>query len=293
VRAERKKQTVEDSLQLPPDPSDACRQPDPEWLQKYRSAVEHELVKKYPLLKNHDLSAAWSVVRERLPAGPQEPAPNTPQRLRWLVFEEQAKILLVAASEEWRRDGIHLAAEEYKTPVAILLKRRFRSLQPDDLHDVWSDTVEALIRNVHKEGEKGFQQSGSLFAYLTRIAWCRAVDLLRSRAANRRELLLDESALATLSGAQTELDPGEQTELRRLVDEALRRLPDKQRLTMTLYLLHHPESEDMSFLTEEVNRTLGETLSVFAVKGNLKHARQKVREFLRNQGYAIGAGGDE
>lgn len=103
--------------------------------------------------------------------------------------------------------------------------------------------------------------------WLMRIATNAAIDLLRRRAVRRTELL-DES-LAAASGSPAR--DAEQAELRQRLAAALARLPERQRVAVTLFDLEgyaHAEIADILKIPEGT------------VRSDVFHARRKLRESL-------------
>jgi RNA polymerase sigma-70 factor (ECF subfamily) len=122
----------------------------------------------------------------------------------------------------------------------------------------------------------GFQGRSSFKTWLLKVVSNAALDLGRQRG--RRENLNGESgadADAEIPAAAD--DPGrdlERADLRRLLDEALARLPDAQRRTFVLHV-------DGELSYREVAEILG--ISIGTVMSRLFYARRRLRALLADQ----------
>jgi hypothetical protein len=259
-----------------------------------RTDVEEDLRRRTPALAALDLTRAWErgtvVLGDKARGGRLSDRVLLADLLAVQVFDEQVKLLLTDPDHARQQLGLVLVEPRYKGPVAAVVRGRLPYLSPDDLADVWRDTVKNLVQTV-RAGT--FRPTGELVAYLATVACRRAIDMKR-RQKVREALSLDE-ALASLVQASRDstLDgPTEEEEFRQLLDTAISRLPAKQRQTMESYVTHFPNSMNMNFLRQEVVNASGEDTTVEAVKRNLAVGRRKVSEYLQTQGYTIGAGGE-
>jgi RNA polymerase sigma-70 factor (ECF subfamily) len=160
------------------------------------------------------------------------------------------------------------------------LFRRYRSLayriayrllgrEADALDAVQEGFIKALT-HLH-----GFQGRSSFKTWLLRVVSNAALDLGRQRS-RREAASLDatEANEQELTPLLTWADPAaglEREELRQLLNQALRTLPEAQRKTFVLHV-------DGGLNYREVAETLG--ISIGTVMSRLFYARQKLRAYL-------------
>jgi len=259
-----------------------------------RPDVEKDVRDKMPELGDLNLSRAWDagagVVADKARKGQLSDKLPLVQVLGLQVFDEQVKILLTDPDPARQQLGLRVIDPRYKYPVASVVRREFPDLTSHDLADVWSETFKDLLQAV-RDGT--FHPTGDLVSFLITVAKRRTIDLQR-RQKVRKAISLDMAIASLVSGPRdsTVVAPNEEDEFRQLLDTAVEMLPPKQRLAMATFISHFPDSKDMGFLRQEVEKATGEDTTLEAVKRNLAVGRQKVSEYLQAMGYTIGAGGD-
>ncbi len=144
---------------------------------------------------------------------------------------------------------------------------------PASAEDVTQEAFFSAYRNISR------YRGGSLRAWLLAIVTNRARDVLRSPAHRRASSL--EQYTEGGDPADPWPDPGpqpdesaERAETVRLVRDAVARLPDDQRLVVTLVDLQGLDYQEASLATG---------VNIGTVKSRLFRARQRLRELLRDQ----------
>jgi RNA polymerase sigma-70 factor (ECF subfamily) len=147
-------------------------------------------------------------------------------------------------------------------PRARILARRLMQ-DPDDADDLVQD---AFLRALEKIGS--FDVSRAFEPWFTRLLVNLGLDQRRKQAVRKTEPRDPERFAGTSSPSAD----AERSELGRALESALGRLPDRQRLIMTLF-------EIDGHSTEEVSRMLG--VSQVTVRWHLHQARRTLREALK------------
>ncbi len=135
-------------------------------------------------------------------------------------------------------------------------------------HDDADDLTQDVFVKVWKHLEN-FRQDAQLFTWIYRIATNECLNFLSSK---RRKFLLPLTDISAELLAKAEADPalaGDEIELR--LQQAILRLPDKQRLVFNLRYYDEMPYEQMA----EVTGT-----SVGALKASYHHAVKKVEEYV-------------
>jgi RNA polymerase sigma-70 factor (ECF subfamily) len=174
---------------------------------------------------------------------------------------------LLARAAAGDRPALELLFRRYRGP-AYQVAYRLLGNEADALDAVQEGFVKALTHLA------GFQGRSSFKTWLLRVVGNAALDLGRQRG--RREIFSLDAAGDGEDGAVpgVEEDPGrgvERADLRRLLDEALARLPAPQRQTFVLHV-------DGGLSYREVAEALG--ISIGTVMSRLFYARQKLRGHL-------------
>jgi len=140
-----------------------------------------------------------------------------------------------------------------------------------------------LIQLARRALNGQFRAEGSLYGLIWRIAFCRAVDLLRRQNRWRRCRQAREEALemASLVGPECELLV---EELLEAIREAIRELPGQQRHVWEAYadLQFERHKED---LVAKASERAEKRLSWKTVQRALREGKQKVISSLRRRGY--------
>ncbi|HEX8330585.1 MAG TPA: sigma-70 family RNA polymerase sigma factor [Hymenobacter sp.] len=135
-------------------------------------------------------------------------------------------------------------------------------------HDDADDLTQDVFVKVWKHLEN-FRQDAALFTWIYRIATNECLNFLSSK---RRKFLLPLTDVGAELAAKIEADPAlAGDEVERKLQQAILRLPDKQRLVFNLRYYDEMPYEQMA----EVTGT-----SVGALKASYHHAVKKVEEYV-------------
>ena len=162
-----------------------------------------------------------------------------------------------------REQAFTLLVEHFKEQLYWQIRRMV--LSHDDADDVLQNTFMKAWT-----GLDGFRGDAQLSTWLFRIANNETINFLERR---RQQMSLDEDGVASVA-ATLQSDPyfdGDETE--RQLQEAIARLPDKQRQVFNLKYFQEMKYEDMSTL-------LG--TSVGALKASYHHAVKKIADFFQS-----------
>lgn len=181
--------------------------------------------------------------------------------------------------------GLMVAAidRQYRRPLCRWLARAFPGLSAEDREDVWADALTDVLQAAR---QPRFRTDLPLPPWLRRIAFARAVDLVRRKRLQRQ-------ALHTLQGR---FDPAVGrpraipvavlgTELLTLVRGRILRLPQRQRLVLEVYVAHFPDSARLAVLRQQVSRATGVAESPAAIKRALQEGKRKLAVWLARHGY--------
>lgn len=153
----------------------------------------------------------------------------------------------------------------YKDKVYWTARRFLRD------HDEADEVVQQSFLKAYK-GLKTFRSDSGVFTWLYRITVNTALNVLRKQRA-REFLGIDE--LTSESGPESDR-PDEQYERREekaLVEEAIRRLPEKQRAVFVLRFYDQLSYEEIA---EILNTSVG------GLKANFFHAMRKIEEYVKS-----------
>lgn len=137
-------------------------------------------------------------------------------------------------------------------------------------HDDADEVVQESLLKAYR-GLKTFRSDSGVFTWLYRITVNTALNALRKRKA-REFLGIDE---LTGERGPTSDRPDEQferTEERTLVEEAIRRLPEKQR---AVFVLRFHDQLSYEEIAEILNTSVG------GLKANYFHAMRKIGEYVK------------
>ena len=211
--------------------------------------------------------------------------------------ESRIKVLL-AGNEDDVAAGLNWVDQNYRYKICGLLRRRFPGLLPEDLPEVWQDSLVSLYRMT---SQGTFERDGALDGLVWTLAMRRAQDRLRRNASwyhpidARMQEMREPQSLERWQA----LDAMQRRELVELICESITRLPPRQNLVWRTYVTHYPDSERLDFLTDEVRKVLQQSradaadqdpdksLSKKAVSQALYAGREKIREDLKRKGYEL------
>ena len=177
-------------------------------------------------------------------------------------------------------EGITLVHQRYGHEMAHRIRARFRGLQPDDVGDIWRNTLVALARSAC---EGRFKEEGSLPCLVWRITKFRALDFLREK--NRRRQCQQE--LQESMGEDCIMQFDVDIPLEDLLDAiraAIETLSGRQRAVLLAFANTGFDRHDEDFVSE-ASRLAGRLLTRAQVCEALSNGLKKVAEYLRRRGY--------
>lgn len=137
-------------------------------------------------------------------------------------------------------------------------------LNHDDADDVLQNTFIKVFRNIN-----GFKGESALYSWLYRIATNEALTFLNEKA-KKRGLSADDLIADTAKNLQADVFfEGDEIQLK--LQQAIARLPEKQRIVFNMRYYDELKYEDMATVLET---------SVGALKASYHHAVKKIEEFV-------------
>lgn len=136
----------------------------------------------------------------------------------------------------------------------------------EDADDVLQNTFIKVWKSIDK-----FREESSLYTWLYRIATNESISFLNS---NKRRSFMPLNNLSEYLVKNLESDPyfeGDEIQLK--LQEAIVRLPEKQRIVFNMKYFDEMKYEDMSKILDT---------SVGALKASYFHATKKIEEYLKN-----------
>jgi RNA polymerase sigma factor (sigma-70 family) len=164
--------------------------------------------------------------------------------------------------------------------MADRIRARFRTLQPDDIGDIWNDALFALARSA-LVGR--FKEEGSLHGLIWKIARCRAIDFLRRQGI--RSQCQEPPEETTHADRMFCFDEDiSLDELLKTIREAIRTLSGRQRSVLEAFANSGFNRKDDDFVAE-ASKLAREPLTRTQVCEALSKGLEKVAEYLRRRGY--------
>lgn len=137
----------------------------------------------------------------------------------------------------------------------------------DDADDVLQNTFVKVWRSIDK-----FREESTLYTWLYRIATNESITLINS---NKRRSLIPMNDTSEFLMNNLTADPHfEGDEIQMRLQEAILKLPEKQRIVFNLKYYEEMKYEDMSQVLDT---------SVGALKASYHHAAKKIEEYLKNR----------
>jgi RNA polymerase sigma-70 factor (ECF subfamily) len=177
----------------------------------------------------------------------------------------EREVLIQIQNKETQKEGFERIVREYSEQLYWQIRRMV--LSHDDADDLLQNTFMKAWINIEY-----FRADAKLSTWLYRIALNECLTFLnKQRAANT--LSIDDSEAATIQ--KLESDPyfsGDRIQL--LLQKALLRLPEKQRMVFNLKYYQEMKYEQMS----EILGT-----SVGALKASYHHAVKKIEQYINEE----------
>ena len=173
--------------------------------------------------------------------------------------------IIANLKQENKRDlAFHQLVSKYQERLYWHIRKIV--ISHDDADDVLQNTFIKVWKSI-----ENFREESSLYTWLYRIATNESLTFINS---NKRRSLLPMSEANDYLVRNLITDPyfeGDKLQLK--LQEAILRLPDKQRIVFNMKYFDEMKYEDMSKILDT---------SVGALKASYHHAAKKVEEFIKN-----------
>jgi RNA polymerase sigma factor (sigma-70 family) len=168
-------------------------------------------------------------------------------------------------------------------------------LQPQDLADVYQETLLALLEKVRKPSFRLRRHPAdlALLSLAYKIAHHKGINVLRRRQQGRIQgaailpgLPADSRESDFGFAVKQRLGPAEAREFRRVLFDILQTLPERQRLVARVFMEHYEDfrqRDTYQQLAQKVSEVTGRPESEAAVKSAWRAARDKIRAELRRR----------
>jgi len=200
--------------------------------------------------------------------------PFNDRRIRTLLLGGRAEV----------SDALEQIVCHLRDGVCGWTRKRFPGLAPEDLADVWQDTLVSVLKAVKS---RRFDATRPLVPWLCTLAYRRAADLTRRRTSSSEVLERVGQQLAGTDVGErwSALSAMQREEALELAREHILTLPRMQRVVLQTFSDRYPETARMEVLRTEVSRVLGDDVTLAAVKRAVQEGRRKVREYFERRGY--------
>ncbi len=206
----------------------------------------------------HDKAKPVKQVRQKQHEEKEESIPSSPP----IPLEKRSDFELIDFTLEGRQRAFDLLVTRYSGSIYALAYRMLRN------HDDAADICQDVFLKAY-EALKTFRKKSSFHTWLYRIATNSCINHLRKYHAQHQ---IEFSGYHAVKEADT-LETLYKIELQDVVNEAIEKLPEKQKATVMLRVC-----EGMSH--REVSRIL--KCSVGTAKANYFHAIRNLRRFMKN-----------
>jgi len=166
--------------------------------------------------------------------------------------------------ENRRNLAFHMLVKTYQERLYWHIRKIV--INHDDADDVLQNTFMKVWRNIDT-----FREESSLYTWLYRIATNESITFLNSRKKKSLIPLNDESEYLLENLMSDPYFEGDQVQMK--LQEAIVRLPEKQRLVFNMKYFDEMKYDDMA---EILNTSVG------ALKASYHHAVKKVEDYLKN-----------
>ncbi len=173
--------------------------------------------------------------------------------------------LIAELKEEGQKDlAFHRLVKKYQERLYWHIRKMV--LNHDDTDDILQNTFIKVWKNIGN-----FREESGLYTWLYRIATNEAITFLNSKKRRNLMSVNDENDYLKDNLMSDPYFEGDKIQLK--LQEAILRLPDKQRIVFNMKYFDEIKYEDMSKILET---------SVGALKASYHHAAKKIEEFLKN-----------
>jgi RNA polymerase sigma-70 factor (ECF subfamily) len=180
---------------------------------------------------------------------------------------ENSELELIAnlKNEKTRELAFHSLVKLYQERLYWHIRKIV--MDHDDADDVLQNTFMKVWRSIDK-----FREESTIYTWLYRIATNESITFINS---NKRRSLVPMNDTSEFLMNNLTSDPyfdGDEIQLR--LQEAILKLPEKQRIVFNMKYYDEMKYEDMSQVLET---------SVGALKASFHHAAKKIEEYLKNR----------
>lgn len=179
-----------------------------------------------------------------------------------MAVVDESKILGLLQSPETQRDAFSQIVRGYSEKLYWVIRRMV--LTHDDANDVLQNVFIKAWLNIDS-----FKGESKLSTWLYKIAVNESITFLNKQR-NHQGISIDDADTFLLSKMESDVY-FDGDEMQKLFQEAVLKLPDKQRLVFNMKYF-----DEMKY--EEISEVLG--TSVGALKASYHHAVQKIKDFL-------------
>jgi RNA polymerase sigma factor (sigma-70 family) len=174
---------------------------------------------------------------------------------------EDVKILEYLRHEHHQNEGFRLLIKKYQESLYFHIRRMVES--HDDADDVLQNVFIKIFRNINN-----FQQQSSLFTWIYRIATNECLTFIEKNKRSRSTISIDDNQMSLGIVANASIDASKTLAS---LDQAISRLPEKQKLVFNMRYYDEMSYQEMSEITQT---------SVGALKASYHHAVKKIEEYV-------------
>jgi RNA polymerase sigma-70 factor (ECF subfamily) len=180
-------------------------------------------------------------------------------------MEKDNRQLIIDLKDENKRDlAFHTLVKEYQERLYWHIRKIV--LNHEDADDILQNTFVKAWRSIGN-----FREESSLYTWLYRIATNESLTFINS---NKRKSFVPMNDTSEFLMNNLVSDPyfeGDEIQLK--LQEAIVKLPDKQRLVFNMKYFEEMKYEEISEILET---------SVGALKASYHHAAKKIEEYIKN-----------
>lgn len=176
-------------------------------------------------------------------------------------MEKDDSIILLMSEEKTQEKGLKIMMDTYQSRLYWYIRRII--VDEDLAKDILQETFIKAYRNFHQ-----FKKESKLYTWLYRIASNEALQQFNKMSKMQK---VDTDIAETYLESQIAEEEINEEELQKLLEEAIQKLPEKQRMVFTLRYY-----DDLTY--EEMSKILD--MSVNTLKTNYHYARERVEQYI-------------
>lgn len=180
------------------------------------------------------------------------------------MSDSDLKIIADLKDANKRDLAFHVLVKTYQERLYWHIRKMV--MNHDDADDILQNTFMKVWRSIDS-----FREESSLFTWLYRIATNESITFLNSKKKKSLMSLSEENGYLMENLTSDPYFEGD--EIQRKLQEAILRLPEKQRIVFNMKYFDEVKYEDMAKILDT---------SVGALKASYHHAAKKVEEFIKN-----------